>query len=135
MLTVEIKHNKKHTRQAQSLRTNATPQERHLWYDYLSQYPVRFRRQVTIDRFILDFYCAEAKLAVEIDGSGHYEKQGQISDAERTAILNNYGIMVIRVSNREVNLEFPGVCEYIHNTVKERLGKDPYEQGESYAPV
>lgn len=118
---MEIHHNSKHTKRAQELRKNATPQERHLWYDFLCQYPVRFRRQVTVDRFILDFYCAEAKLAVEIDGSQHYTDEGMTYDAERTAILEGYAITVIRFSNREINTEFPAVCEAIHNAVQARL--------------
>ena len=59
---------------AKTLRKNATPQEKHLWYDFLSTYPVRFQRQKAIDNFIADFYCHEAKLVIEIDGSQHYTK-------------------------------------------------------------
>lgn len=125
---MEIKHNFKNTKRAQELRKNATPQENHLWYDFLNRYPVRFRRQVTIDRFIVDFYCAEAKLVIEIDGSQHYEEAGMIYDAERTAILNSYGLQVIRFSNRDINCEFTAVCQEIHNTVKKRTGSDPYDQ-------
>ena len=125
---MDVKHNPKYTRKAQSLRKNATPQERHLWYDFLNQYPVRFRRQVTIDRFIVDFFCAEAKLVIEIDGSQHYEEQGLAHDAERTAILTSYGLEVLRFSNRDINTEFTAVCEHIHNTVKKKIGRDPYDQ-------
>lgn len=123
---MDLKHNPKHTRRAQSLRKEATPQERHLWYDFLNQYPLRFRRQVTIDRFIVDFYCAAAKLVIEIDGSQHYEEQGLDYDAERTAILNTYGLEVLRFSNRDINIEFTAVCEQIHNTIKQIIGTDPY---------
>lgn len=122
------RHNAKLTQRAQKLRREATPQERHLWYDFLSQYPIRFRRQVTIDRFIVDFYCAEARLVVEIDGSQHYSRNGMTYDKERTSVLNGYGLEVIRFSNRDIDFEFTGVCEEIHNTIKKQLGRDPYDQ-------
>ena len=86
---------------AKELRKQATPQENHLWYDFLRSYPVRFQRQKTIDSFIADFYCHAAKLVIEIDGSQHYEQQGQAYDRERTAILEHYGLEVLRFSNRD----------------------------------
>ena len=89
---MEIKHNSKLTKRAQELRKNATPQEQHLWYDFLHRYAPRFRRQVTIDRFIVDFYCASAKLVIELDGSQHYEQQDLDYDAERAAILSGFGL-------------------------------------------
>ena len=106
---------------AKQLRKEATPQERHLWYDFLSKYPVRFQRQKTIESFIVDFYCHMAKLVIEIDGSQHYEPQGMTYDEERTAILSKYGLEVLRFSNREINTDFRAVCERIDYTVKERL--------------
>ncbi len=106
---------------AKELRKNATPQENHLWYDFLSTYPVRFQRQKTIAGFIADFYCHAAKLVIEIDGSQHYEPQGQAYDAERSAILEKYGLEVLRFSNYEVNTDFRAVCEHIDNTVKRKL--------------
>lgn len=108
---------------AKQLRKEATPQERHLWYDFLSKYPVRFQRQKIIESFIADFYCHAAKLVIEIDGSQHYEPQGHAYDAERTAILGKYGLEVLRFSNREINLDFRAVCEQIDNTVKERMSQ------------
>lgn len=108
---------------ARDLRKNATRQENHLWYDFLRTYPVRFRRQRPIDRFIADFYCEEAKLVIELDGSQHYEEQGIAYDAERTAILESYGLFVLRFSNSDIDRHFPGVCEKIDETVKKRMGQ------------
>ena len=107
---------------AKELRRKATPQENHLWYDFLRSYPVRFQRQKTIGSFIADFYCHEAKLVIEIDGSQHYEPQGQAYDEERTAILSRYGLEVLRFSNREINTQFRAVCEKIDDTVRKRTG-------------
>ena len=110
---------------AKELRKEATKQENHLWYDFLRSYPVRFQRQKTIDRFIADFYCHTAKLIVELDGSQHYEEQGVQRDNERTAILEQYGLEVLRFSNLDVEQNFPGVCTAIDLAVKERMEKLP----------
>ena len=108
---------------AKELRRNATPQERHLWYDFLRDFPVRFQRQKAIDTFIADCYCHAAKLIIEVDGSQHYEPQGIAYDEERSAALSKYGLTVLRFSNREIDREFPAVCEQIDRTVRERCGQ------------
>ncbi len=114
-------YNHNNTITARMLRKNMTPEEKHLWYDYLKTYPVRFQRQKPIMRFIADFYCAKAKLVVELDGSQHYEEENMAKDAERTEYLNCMDIEVIRFSNRDVNTNFEGLCEAIDNAVKERV--------------
>ena len=106
---------------AKILRRNMTPQEKHLWYDFLNTYPVRFQRQKTIKSFVADFYCHNAKLIVEIDGSQHYTKQGIAYDEERSGILKEFNLKVIRFSNYDVNTNFEGVCIEIDKVVKERL--------------
>lgn len=106
---------------AKELRKNATPQENHLWYDFLRNYPVRFQRQKVIDGFIADFYCHTAKLIIEIDGFQHYTDQGLAYDSERTTILQQYGIKVIRFSNHDINCQFRCVCDAIHQEVENRL--------------
>lgn len=125
---MSLRYNRELIPRAKQLRKDMTPEERKLWYLFLKSFPVRFQRQKSIDRFIVDFYCHQAKLVIEIDGSQHYEEQGLAYDAERTAILNGYGLEVIRFSNRDINTEFTAVCEYIHNTIKKRIGRDPYDQ-------
>ena len=105
---------------AKELRKNATRQEKKLWYGFLNSYPVRFQRQKSIDSFVADFYCHEAKLVVELDGSQHYEEAGIARDKERSAILEKYGLKVIRFSNLEVDRNFQGVCTTIDLAVKER---------------
>lgn len=109
---------------AKELRKHATPQEKHLWYDFLRHYPVRFQRQKTIEGFIVDFYCHAARLVVEIDGSQHYTEQGLAYDAERSAALSKYRLKVLRFSNREVDTLFEGVCRQIHTEVQTRLAGD-----------
>lgn len=106
---------------AKELRKKATKEENHLWYDFLRHYPIRFQRQKTIGRFIVDFYCHAAKLVIELDGSQHYTQQGLAYDQERTAILQQYGIQVLRFSNRDINTQFREVCDAIHQEVEKRL--------------
>ena len=116
---------------AKELRKEATKQENHLWYDFLKSYPVRFQRQKTIDYFIADFYCHAAKLIIELDGSQHYEEQGLERDKERTAILEQYGVMVLRFSNRDIERNFQGVCTAIDLAVKERMKLPQSPDGDS----
>ena len=116
-------HNPYLTPRARELRIHSTKQENHLWYDYLREYPVRFRRQVSLDRFIVDFFCSKAWLIIEIDGSQHFTDEGKIYDSERTAILEEYGYRIIRFSDSEVDNSFETVCEIIDNEVKKGLEK------------
>ena len=116
-----MKHNSDLTHLAQQLRKNMTYEEKCLWYQYLRAYKPQFRRQVTFGRYILDFYCSAAKLAVELDGSQHYEEDGMEKDAERTRFLEEHGIMVLRFANTDVKRNLYGVTEQIDLIVRERL--------------
>ena len=120
---MSLEYNKKNIPLAKALRKNATPQENHLWYDFLSKYEVRFQRQKSIGNFIADFYCHKAKLVIEIDGSQHYTEAGMEKDAFRTEVLSELGLLVVRFSNRQINTNFRGVCEYIDIVVKSALSE------------
>ena len=102
-----------------------TRQERRLWYDFLRSYPVKFTRQKILGRFIADFYCASARLVIELDGSQHYEDEGLRKDADRTALLESFGVHVLRIANNDVDGNFAGVCEYIDLAVKSRTKASP----------
>ena len=119
---MKVKRNTKLIPFAKQLRKEMTKEERHLWYDFLRDYPIRFKRQNIIGKYIVDFYCAKAKLIVELDGSQHFEDSNIEKDTERTAFLEKYGLTVIRIPNNGVNRNFNGVCEYIDNEVKRRMG-------------
>ena len=95
-----------------------TKEERHLWYDFLSSYPVRFLRQKVIDNYIVDFYCHQARLIIELDGSQHYEESGLLKDKIRTEKIEGRNLTVVRIPNNEENKNFAGVCEYIDEWVK-----------------
>ena len=116
-----MKHNKNLTNLAQQLRKNMTREERKLWYEFLQQYPCQFHRQVTVGRYILDFYCSKAKLAIELDGSQHYEPENLKKEQERTLFLEKNGIYVLRFQNEEILQNFRDACETIDFEVQKRL--------------
>ncbi len=118
---MSLYYNEKNIALAKNLRKNATPQENHLWYDFLSKYEVRFQRQKAINDFIADFYCHKIKLIIEIDGSQHHTEEGKQKDEFRTEILEGYNLKVIRFTNRQINTNFRGVCQYIDTIVKASL--------------
>ncbi|MEE0945094.1 MAG: endonuclease domain-containing protein [Clostridia bacterium] len=120
---MDRKHNSKIVPFAKELRKNMTKEERHLWYDFLRGYPVKFTRQKVLGKYIADFYCAKANVVIELDGSQHYEDEGFVNDEKRTAYLEQYGIKVIRISNLDVLKNFEGVCMYIDNVIKQSLSQ------------
>ena len=107
---------------AKNLRANMTPWERHLWYDFLRHYPVRFQRQKAIGAYIADFYCAKAGLVIELDGGGHYSPEQEAQDQIRTQALETMKLSVLRICNTDVDRNFYGVCCYIDEAVKARSG-------------
>ena len=104
-----------------------TPEERKLWYEFLRTYPLRVMRQRPIDRYIVDFYCAKAKLVIELDGSQHFEPEGSAYDRERDSVLNRCGIRVLRIPNNEIKRNFRGVCEYIDREIQKEIKLSPAE--------
>ena len=98
---------------ARILRKNMTRQERHLWYDCLRCCEPRFRRQEIIGSYVADFYCYEAKLVIELDGSQHFEPEKAQKDRARTAYFHTLGIRVLRFANNDIDQNFIGVYERI----------------------
>ena len=111
------KTNPELTWNAKQLRKNMTLEERILWYHYLRSYPVKFYRQRAVGYFVADFYCAQAKLIIELDGSQHYEEAGAAYDKMRTEFLEDLGLTVLRVPNSEIKSNLRGVCAYIDHLV------------------
>ncbi len=116
---MEKKYNKQLIPNAKNLRKNMTKEERHLWYDYLRTAPRKFVRQKVLGNYIADFYCASAKLVIELDGSQHYEDAEFEYDMRRTEYLKNFGIRVIRIPNNEINNNFIGVCTFLATILEE----------------
>ncbi|MBQ4075046.1 MAG: endonuclease domain-containing protein [Clostridia bacterium] len=118
---MNYKHNKQLVPFARHLRKEMTKEEKHLWYDFLRDYPIRFIRQKILGKYIADFYCGKAKLVIELDGSQHYTDENMRKDDERTEFLEEMGLRVLRILNGDVNKNFEGVCLYIDDEVKKSL--------------
>ena len=115
------KYNKGNISRARVLRKKMTPWERKLWYEFLRNYPIRFQRQKAIGNYIADFYCAKAKLVLELDGSEHYKPEKAETDRIRTRDLENMDLSVLRFCNLDIDNNFKGVCEHIDFIVKNSL--------------
>lgn len=106
-------HNGNLKKFARNLRNNMTKEERRLWYDFLKKLTPQFYRQKTIGDYIVDFYCPTARLVIELDGSQHYEENGEAKDKRRDEYLQSLGLTVFRFSNYELHKNFKGICEHI----------------------
>jgi very-short-patch-repair endonuclease len=113
------KYNYKLIPYARENRREMTPAEKKLWYQFLRTAPVKFRRQRPAGWYILDFYCPEKKLVIEVDGAQHYTQEGLEYDAIRTAYLESCGLRVIRFTNRDVITNLAGVAEEILKVLAE----------------
>ncbi len=120
-----LPYNRQLVEKAKELRKNMTPTERKLWYGYLRTFNFRVLRQRPIDNFIVDFFCAQFKLVIEVDGEGHFTDEGKDYDWERTQILEGYGLKVLRFSNDEVLQDWEGVCRRI----EEEIPPPPLQKG------
>ena len=101
-----IPYNKKFVSNARTLRKNMTPEEKHLWYDFLKRLPFNVRRQHNIENYIVDFYIAERKTVIEIDGIQHLSPEHYDSDKQRDKALSAWGITVLRYSNDRIRNHF-----------------------------
>ncbi len=104
-----IPYNTGLTKNARDLRKNMTPEEKHLWYDFLKLLPITVRRQHNIENYIVDFYVAEKKTVIEIDGRQHLLLEHKLADEERDKTLASWGIKVLRYSNDSINRNFKSV--------------------------
>ena len=82
---------------------------------------MQFKRQRVLCGYIADFYCAKARLIVELDGGGHYYPIQKTYDERRTIKLEGEGFLVIRICNLEICENFEGVCAFIDKIVKDRV--------------
>ena len=110
-------NNPKLTINAKVLRKNMTKEEKHLWYDFLKTLPMTVNRQKVIGNYIVDFYIAEAKIVIELDGSQHNTEEQIKIDNIRDEYLSSLGLTVLRYSNLQVNKNFKGVCRNIYRYI------------------
>lgn len=112
-----LPYNKNLVENARKLRKNMTPEEKHLWYDFLKKLPLNVRRQHNIENYIVDFYLAEKKIVIEIDGVQHGTEEHVLKDEERDKSLSKWGIRVLRYSNKDLNSKFQAVVQDILDEV------------------
>jgi very-short-patch-repair endonuclease len=118
-----LPYNPRLLERSRELRKNMTPAEKKLWYHYLRDHQLTFHRQKIIDHYIADFYCSKALLVIEIDGDTHFNDNSMEYDANRTAILESYGLHVIRFTNEEIYNHFEEACVKIEDEVVTRLNR------------
>ncbi len=119
---------------SQALRKNLTKEERHLWYDFLKTYPVPVKRQFVIGGYIVDFYCHQARLVIELDGSQHCTPKNVQYDMKRTNYLESQGLYVLRLSNLDVTRQFSAVCEAVDLAIRDRIARPKAARHPSSAP-
>ncbi|WP_314654502.1 endonuclease domain-containing protein [uncultured Selenomonas sp.] len=110
-------YGKKINQYAKSMRRAMTPEERRLWYDFLSKHPYHFRRQQPCGGYIIDFYAPTLLFAIEVDGSQHFSQDEYARDAERTTYLRERGIHLLRLTNQQIRRDFAEVCSAIENAI------------------
>ena len=111
------------TVRAREMRKNMTPEERHLWYDFLKTCRNHVKRQYVLSPYILDFYCVESNLVIEVDGRQHYDEKNRDYDARRTAYIEQFGLPVVRILNRDIHKNFSSVCQMLEKMMEEREEK------------
>jgi very-short-patch-repair endonuclease len=111
---------------AKRLRRDQTDAERVLWFQLRGRRlrGLKFKRQVPIDRFVVDFCCADAHLIIELDGGQHAIRVEE--DANRTKILEAMGYLVLRFWNNDVLQNTDGVLEEILNTLLQHRSEPPH---------
>ncbi|MBQ2735969.1 MAG: DUF559 domain-containing protein [Clostridia bacterium] len=108
-----IPYNKNLVSNARTLRKNMTREEKHLWYDFLKKLPFNVRRQHNVENYIVDFYIAEKKIVIEVDGIQHTSQKSKEDDIKRDTTLKKWGIVVLRYSNKDINKNFKAVINDI----------------------
>ena len=106
---------------ARNLRHNMTPQERKLWYAFLKDYPVKIYKQRIIESFVVDFYCASARLVIELDGEIHSRTYQQNHDFSRDERIAAYGLEILRISNDNIDYQFSSTCRRIDTVIQNRI--------------
>ena len=111
-------YNKNLVGNAQALRKNMTPEEKHLWYDFLKRLPMKAHRQYNIGNYIVDFYIPKKQLVIEIDGIQHLTAEHKEKDQTRDNFLKEEGLRVLRFPNESIRENFTDVCQVILNHIE-----------------
>ena len=111
----EVFNNKQSKRLRRKLRANTTTTESLLWSRLRNRQilNLKFRRQYSILNYIVDFYCPELNLALEVDGDTHCNESARLYDASRTREIESLGVKIIRFTNNDIYENLDGVIETI----------------------
>ncbi len=120
-----LPYNPRLRERARDLRKHMTVAESRLWKGFLQRLPYTILRQKPLDNYVVDFYCAKAKLVIELDGEIHRTPNARAYDEERDAVLGGYGLTVMRFTNEMVKDNFSTVCAQIRRVIEERIPLDP----------
>ena len=114
---------------ARELRNSMTIAEHKLWFEFLRTHSVRWLRQKPLGNYIVDFYCSEKTMVIEVDGDSHFTDAGQEYDVKRTAFLSSYGLKVVRFTNVDVLERFESVCASVDEACRVPNPPFPLYQG------
>ena len=95
-----------------------TPEEKHLWFDFLKRLPIKAHRQYNIGDYIVDFYVPQKHLVIEIDGIQHLTEEHKEKDQIRDKFLEEQGLRVLRFPNESIRKNFADVCQIILNNIE-----------------
>lgn len=112
------------TGNAKALRSSLTKEARHLWRDFLRDYPICFQHPGVVDDYIVAFCCQQAKLVVELNGFQECDKKRKELLNKRTKDIELKGFKVVFIPSNEINRHFSDVCEYIDNCVAKQMRSD-----------
>ena len=112
-----IPYNRNLVTNARELRKNMTPEEKHLWYDFLKRLPYNVSRQHNIENYIVDFYIPKKKIVIEVDGIQHNSNEHKEADEKRDKALERWGIKVLRYTNESIRHNFSAVAASILNNI------------------
>jgi len=116
-----LPYNPKLRKRAKYFRENLTQIEKKFWLNFCKRDEHKWRTQVIIDNYIVDFYCPRLKLVIELDGLEHSRKNNKEYDAVRDDILQSYSLNVIRIDNEDINDRFENCLSFIHEQVRKRI--------------
>ena len=125
---MRFEKNKNLLENARRLRREMTKYERHFWYDFLRNLPVKFYKQRIIGNYIADFYCHRLRLIIELDGQHHYiDEATSENDVKREKSLEARGYTVVRFTNHQIENDFKTVCDTVERYIDKQLNEQDFD--------
>ncbi|ATZ66959.1 MULTISPECIES: endonuclease domain-containing protein [Acinetobacter] len=121
-MTQKIFNKIEYKQRRQTLRNNMAEPEKRLWGILRNnQLGVKFRRQHGVGHYIVDFYCPQLKLIIEVDGESHFSEDAQAYDKIRDKFMLELGLTTIRINNHDVMTNIEGIYQHIQQCVQQLL--------------